>query len=159
MLQLCVQYRETVKLYIVLVNILSLCAAVGSYIFGCPNVLNDHFPCVKMSPTFVFSQRACYILSGSFSTSANDNMINVFTLVRASQDESPNSRYPEIPIAHEQSFIRIAPSPLDSLESPLLLETLLLLRDSLTTSMLDLRKKTIKGFRSNQTLLGLTLYS
>ena len=66
---------------------------------------------------------------------------------------------PEIPITHEQSFIRIAPSPLDSLESPLLLETLLLLRDSLSTSMLDLRKKTIKGFRSNQTLLGLTLYS
>ena len=63
---------------------------------------------------------------------------------------------PEIPIAHEQSFIRIAPSPLDSLESPLLLETLLRLRDSLTTSMLDLRKKTIKGFRSNQTILGLT---
>ena len=51
---------------------------------------------------------------------------------------------PEIPIAHEQSFIRIAPSPLDSLESPLLLETLLILRDSLTTSMLDLRKKTKK---------------
>ena len=66
---------------------------------------------------------------------------------------------PEIPIAHEQSFIRIAPAPLDSLESPLLLETLLILRDSLTTSMLDLRKKTIKGFRSNQTLSGLTLYS
>ena len=66
---------------------------------------------------------------------------------------------PEIPIAHEQSFIRIAPSPLDSLESPLILETLLILRDSLSTSMLDLKKKTIKGFRSNQTLLGLTLYS
>ena len=63
---------------------------------------------------------------------------------------------PEIPITHEQSFIRIAPSPLDSLESPLLLETLLLLRDSPTTSMLDLRRKTIKGFRSNQTILGLT---
>ena len=38
---------------------------------------------------------------------------------------------PKIPIAHEQSFIRIAPSPLDSLESPLLLETLLILRDLL----------------------------
>ena len=63
---------------------------------------------------------------------------------------------PEIPITHEQSFLRIAPSPLDSLESPLLLETLLLLRDSLTTSMLDPRRKTIKGFRSNQTILGLT---
>ena len=37
---------------------------------------------------------------------------------------------PEIPIAHEESFIRIAPSPQDSLESPLLLETLLILRDS-----------------------------
>ena len=62
--------------------------------------------------------------------STNDRMINVFTLVRASQNESPNSRYPEIPVAHEQSFIRTAPSPLDSLESPLLLETLLCLRDS-----------------------------
>ena len=72
----------------------------------------------------------CYILYGSFSTSTNDRMINVFTLVRASQNESPNSRYPKIPIAHEQSFIRIAPSPLDSLESPLLLETRLFLRDS-----------------------------
>ena len=38
---------------------------------------------------------------------------------------------PEIPIAHEQSFIRIALSPLDSLESPLLLETLLILRELL----------------------------
>ena len=63
---------------------------------------------------------------------------------------------PEIPITREQSFIRTAPSPLDSLESPLLLETLLLLKDSLTTSMLDLRRKTIKGFRSNQTILSLT---
>ena len=63
---------------------------------------------------------------------------------------------PKIPITHEQSFIRIAPSPLDSLESPLLLETLLLLRDSLTTSMLDLRRKAIKGFRSNQRILSLT---
>ena len=40
-------------------------------------------------------------------------------------------RIPEIPIAHEQSFIRIALSPLDSLESPLLLEALLILRELL----------------------------
>ena len=69
---------------------------------------------------------------------------------------------PEIPIAHEQSFIRIAPSSLDTLESPLLFgntsHSERLLEIYLTTSMLDLRKKTIKGFRSNQTLLGLTLY-
>ena len=38
---------------------------------------------------------------------------------------------PEIPIIHEQPFIRIALSPLDSLESPLLLETLLILRELL----------------------------
>ena len=57
-------------------------------------------------------------------------MINVFTLFRASQMSHLILGIPEIPIAHEQSFIRIALSPLDSLESPLFLETLLYLRDS-----------------------------
>ena len=57
-------------------------------------------------------------------------MINVFTLFRASQMSHLILSIPEIPIAHEQSFIRVAPSPLDSLESPLLLETLLCLKDS-----------------------------
>ena len=37
------------------------------------------------------------IFSGSFSTFTNNHMINVFTLVRASQNESPNSRYPRNP--------------------------------------------------------------
>ena len=83
-----------------------------------------------MSLTFVFSQQACYILRGSFSMPTNDHMINVFTLLRASQTSHLILSIPEIPIAHEQSFIRIAPSPLDSLESPLLSETLLFLRDS-----------------------------
>ena len=82
-----------------------------------------------MSPIFVFSQWACYILRGSFSTSTNDRMINVFTLLRASQMSHLFPSIPEIPITHEQSFIRIARSSLDSLESPLLLETLLCLRD------------------------------
>ena len=56
-------------------------------------------------------------------------MIHVFTLLRASQTSHIILSIPKIPIAHEQSFIRIAPSPLDSLESPLLLEILLFLRD------------------------------
>ena len=37
------------------------------------------------------------IFSGSVSTFPNNHMINVFTLVRASQNESPNSRYPRNP--------------------------------------------------------------
>ena len=37
------------------------------------------------------------IFSGSFSMFTNNHMINVFTLVRASQNESPNSRYPRNP--------------------------------------------------------------
>ena len=41
--------------------------------------------------------RAHVIFSGSFSTLTNNHMINVFTLVRASQNESPNSRYPRNP--------------------------------------------------------------
>ena len=104
-------------------------AALGSYTFLYPRVLNDHFPCLRMSPTFVFSQWACYILHGSFSTSTNDCMINVFTLLRASQMSHLFPSIPEFPITHEQSFIRIAPSSLDSLESRLLFETLLCLRD------------------------------
>ena len=77
----------------------------------------------------IYPGRKCYILRGSFSTSTNDRMINVFTLLRASQTSHLFPSIPEIPIAHEQSFIRIAPSSLDSLESPFLLETLLCLRD------------------------------
>ena len=71
---------------------------------------------------------------------------------------------PEIPIAHEQSFIRIARSffpGLTRVTRPFGNTSLSerLLEISITTSMSDLRKKTIKEFRSNQTLFGLTLYS
>ena len=100
----------------------------------------------------------CYILYGSFSTFTNDHMINVFTLVRASQNESPNSRYPQNPycshaILYKDCFFspgltRVTPPFGNTSHS-----------ERLTTSMLDLRKKTIKGFRSNQRLSGLTLYS
>ena len=138
-------------------------AALGSYTFLCPRVLNDRFSCVKMSTTFVFSQRACYILSGSFSTSTNDRMINVFTLVRASQNESPNSRYPRNPYCSWAILYKDCSfSPGLTPVTPPFGNTSLserLLEISLTTSMLDLRKKKIKGFRSNQTLFGLTLYS
>ena len=88
----------------------------------------------------------------------NDHMINVFTLVRASQNESPNSRYPRNPYcscailykdcSFSPGLTRVTPPFGNTSHS-----------ERLTTSMLDLRKKTIKGFRSNQRLSGLTLYS
>ena len=90
---------------------------------------------------------------GSFSTPVDDHMINVFALLRASQTSHLIPSILKIPIDHEKAFIRIALLPLDSLESPHLLETFLserLFEISHSTSMLDLRKKTIKGFRSNQ---------
>ena len=106
--------------------------------------------------------KSCYILRGSFSTSTNDRMINVFTLFRASQTSHLILSIPEIPIAHEQSYKDCSFSPGLTRVTPPFGNTSLserLLEISLTTSMLDLRKKTIKGFRSNQTFFGLTLYS
>ena len=95
---------------------------------------------------------ACYILSGSFSTSTNDRMINVFTLIKASQNESPNSRYPRNPYyslailykdcSFSPGLTRVTPPFGNTTLSERLIEI------SHTTLMLDLRKKTIKGFRS-----------
>ena len=64
----------------------------------------------------------------------------------------------EIPIDHEQAFIILYKYfPSTHLSHPTLLETLLsekLKEISLATSMLDLRKEIIKGFRSNKILFG-----
>ena len=60
----------------------------------------------------------CYILIRSFSTLRSDSKINTFALLRASQTSHLIPSIPKIPNAYEQSFIRIAPSPLKSLESP-----------------------------------------
>ena len=101
----------------------------------------------------MIANNECYILYGSFSTPIDDRMINVFAFLIASQMSHLFLSIPEIPVSHEQAFIRIALFPLDSLESPHPFESLLserLFEISHTTSMLDLKKKTIKGFRSNQ---------
>ena len=60
----------------------------------------------------------CYILMRSFSTPFSDSKINTIALLRGSQVSHLIPSIPEIPLTHEQSFIRIAPSLLNSLESP-----------------------------------------
>ena len=92
-------------------------------------------------------------MHGSFSTPIDDCMINVFALLRASQTSHIILSILKTPIDHEQAYIRIALLPLDLLKSPHLFETLLseiLYEISHITSMLDLKKKIIKGFRSNK---------
>ena len=55
--------------------------------------LNSHGLLGKLDKLKSLIQDVSVIFSGSFSTFTNNHMINVFTLVRASQYESPNSRY------------------------------------------------------------------
>ena len=102
----------------------------------------------------------CFSLGNTCAHMVNEGLvelivakINVFALLRVSTMSHLILSIPEIPIDHKQAFIRIALFPLDSLESSHLFETLLserLFEISHITSMLDLRKKTIKGFRSNK---------
>ena len=111
----------------------------------------------------LWNRKYCYILRRSFSTSANDRMIHVFTLLRASQTShlilsilwNPYCSWAILykDCSFSPGLTRVTPPFGNTSLSERLLEI------SLTTLMLDLRKKTIKGFRSNQTLFGLTLYS
>ena len=72
---------------------------------------------VKKLPKMLTSA-ICYILIRSFSTPFSDSKIDIIALLRASQMSHLIPSIPEIPITHEQSFISIVLSLLDSLESP-----------------------------------------
>ena len=68
---------------------------------------------------------SCYILIRSFSTPHSDSKIDTFALLRASQMRHLIPSIPKIPNTHEQSFIRIAPSPQDSTRSASLITLML----------------------------------